>query len=293
LAHEIEIDKVAVVLRWRNVVERLTALIAANVVHGAERMIVDDFLQFVDEEFPYLNPYDTFGQCKNSASLLERRCRSILEAVAPGRVEWQPKWGTYYLLLDQPSPVKMCGLYPRVSDSDGHRIEAAIYPGDSMAQARALFTHLRRHGADRLLALEGRGWDIAPNFHFGFIRRGFGHGVRTRLSLEEYIQFWTEHPIEQVSLTERSFEAALQDFVGTGMMNHDDIGKVVNALPSTARNFNVIPGIKMLFEWPLNRAVEIDRQCRMIEEFKRTVNDALATCGCEPVGMAEAARSGH
>ncbi len=105
--HEIEIDRTAIVLRWRNVVERLTALVAANILHGAERMIVDDFLQFVDEHFSYLNPYRTFGQCKNFRPLLERRCRNVLEDVAPGRVDWQPKWGTHYILLNQPSPVKM------------------------------------------------------------------------------------------------------------------------------------------------------------------------------------------
>ena len=35
---DIEIDRVAIVLRRRNVIERLTALVAANVLHGAERM---------------------------------------------------------------------------------------------------------------------------------------------------------------------------------------------------------------------------------------------------------------
>jgi len=285
--HDIEIDPLAIVLRWRKVVERLTALVSANVLHGAERIIVDDFLQFVDEEFPYLNPYDTFGQCKTLALLLKRRCRTILESVAPGRVQWQPKWGTSYILLNQPSPVKMCGLFPEPDGDEVQKVQLAIYPGDTMAQARAFFAHFRSYGVDRLVALRNRGWRIRPNFHFGFIRRGFGHGVNTRLSLEEYIRYWTEHPIEQVSLTEGTFASVLHEFVNTGMLDESDIGKVVAGLPPTARNFNVIPGIEMLFDWSLGQAVEIDRRDGMVEEFKRTANEALAACGCELFGLSE------
>ena len=225
--HKIEVDRVAIVLQWHNVIERLTTLVAANVLHGAERMIVDDFLQFVDEHFSSLNPYDTFGKCKNSVRLMERRCRSILEAVAPGRVNWHPGSGTYWILmLNQPAPIKRCGLYP---DKDGTRIQAALYPGDTMSQARALFAYLRQHGVDGLLGLTGREWEIAPNFHFGFIQKGFGHGVKTKLSLEEYVRYWMEHSaeIEQVSLVKQTFEMALQEFVTSGMMDQGYVGKVV------------------------------------------------------------------
>ena len=289
---EIEIDKVAVVLQWRNVIERLTTLVAAKVLAGAERMIVDDFLLFLDEQFSYLNPYDTFGKCKNLVPLLERRCGSILEAVAPGRVNWHPAWGMrgmHSILLNKPAAVERCGLYP---DEDGTRIKVELCPGDTMLQGRRLFGNLRQQGVDGLIVLKERGLKIAPNFHFGFIQKGFGHGVKTRLSLEEYIRYWMEHlpEIEQVSLMEQTFVEALQEFVGSGMMDRGDVSKVVAALPAPmAPSFNVIPGIKMLFSWPLGKAVEIDRRGGMVEEFKRTVNEALVACGCEPFLLAEAA----
>jgi hypothetical protein len=286
-SHDIQIDKIAVVLRWRSIIERLSALMSANVFHGAEMMIVDDFLQFVDEEFPYLNPYNTFGQCKNLELVLQRRCRNILETVAPGRVEWQPKWGTSYILLNHPAPAKMCALYPRMAEGGGiGQIEAAIYPGDTMAQARALYAHLRGDNASRLLALRDRGWRIEPNFHFGFIRSGFGRVANAKLSLEEYIRYWTDHPIQQASLAEQTFEAVLQGLTKAGMIGESDIDKIISALPSaTARNVNIIPGIEMVFAWPLSKAVEIDKRGQMAEEFKRTMNEALVACGCEPFGL--------
>ena len=160
-----------------------------------------------------------------------------------------------------------------------------------MVQARSLYAYLGRHGADRLLALSDRGWKIKPNFHFGFIRRGFGHGVKTRLSLEDYIRYWTDHPIERVSLAAQTLEVALRDFVSVGMIGNEDFGEVVEELPVSAQNFNVIPGLEMLFDWPLSKAVEIDRRGGMVEEFTRVVNEALAVCGGEQFAVAKPAEA--
>jgi hypothetical protein len=47
----------------------------------------------------------------------------------------------------------------------------------------------------------------------------------------------------------------------------------------------------MLFDWPLSRAVEIDRRGGMGDEFRRTVNEALVACGVESFALADSARA--
>src|SRR5579864_6474418 len=127
------------------------------------------------ERLNYFSPYQSKGAWHEDQ--LTRGCRNILEAIAPRRVEWQRR-GTWQILLNAPAPAQRCGLRPRMADGAGiDRIEAAIHPGDTMTQARALYAHLRGDDASRLFGLRDRGWKIAPNFHFGFIRRGFGHGA--------------------------------------------------------------------------------------------------------------------
>jgi len=70
------------------------------------------------------------------------------------------------------------------------------------------------------------------------------------------------------------------------MIGESDIDKLISALPSaTARNVNIIPGIEMVLDWPLSKAVEIDKRGQMAEEFKRTMNEALVACGCEPFAL--------
>src|SRR4051794_13970351 len=56
--------------------------------------------------------------------------------------------------------------------SDRPEAEVAVYPADTLTQARAFY---RRHNAVAgVHALRSRpGWIIAPNFHFGSFQRGY------------------------------------------------------------------------------------------------------------------------
>ena len=51
---QIEIDPVLVNLSWRSVIEHLSSLAERNLVVGAEKLILDDFFDFVDKHFTYL-----------------------------------------------------------------------------------------------------------------------------------------------------------------------------------------------------------------------------------------------
>ena len=219
-------------------------------VGGAERHLIEDFLEFVDDHFDYLNPYDTFGHCKNSRMLMERRCKRILESIAPERVQWQREWSTWYIELTPSYPVKMCGLYPEGSADDVHSIELAMYPGDTMNQARAFCNYLALHGADQFSNLRKSNWTVEPNFHFSFIRRGLGHKVTTLLSLDDYLRYWMPpRTIEQVFPDERgSFRSVLMRFVDAGLMGANDVPEVCNQATNIGANvLNVNPGVRVVY----------------------------------------------
>ena len=44
--------------------------------------MIEDFLSFVDENFPHLNPYDNFHQCKANPELIRRRIFNLLKSIA-------------------------------------------------------------------------------------------------------------------------------------------------------------------------------------------------------------------
>src|SRR5436309_7498484 len=95
--------------------------------------------------------YDTLGRCKNSVTLLHKRCERILDMIAPGQVRWQGTWVTHYFELKsaQPKtepPAKRCALYPSQTGEQTN-IELAMYTGDTMNQARAFYRYLTEYGA--------------------------------------------------------------------------------------------------------------------------------------------------
>lgn len=285
--HEIVIDPQLVVLRWADVVNRLTALLDVNWLGSTDRQLVSDFLDFLDEEFEYLNPYDTFGRCKNSMALLHKRCQSILDAIAPGQVKWQGSWSTHYFELKSARqrvepPVKRCALCPNQKGEEVS-IELAMWPGDTMTQARSFYKYLAEHGLINFLNLENQGWTVKTNFHFGFIQKGFGHGVRTALSVKDYLKHWVSNArsIEQLLPDEHGFDSAFRRFVVDGLIAETDIAPLsAKAAALGAVNVNVIPGLEVIHRWSLAEAVAIDKSGDgMVEEVRRKTNEAIDTWG--------------
>src|SRR6266567_3481237 len=94
----------------------------------------------------------------------QKRCKAILETIAPGRVKYWPSGEDYYINLPGGGGGHGFGdggawwVYLRRCH-DG-RIAICIYPGNTTCQARAFFKRARRH---EFLALVGKGWEIQPN----------------------------------------------------------------------------------------------------------------------------------
>jgi hypothetical protein len=281
-SHDIKIDEKAIELSWREVVRNLTALLDASILSGSERRLLEDFLEFLDDQFSYLNPYDTFGLCKNSSTLVEKRCKKILESIGSGQVEWHGGWHTWYFELKD-SPAKRCALHPSPR-ANPKWIELEINPADTMVQAKAFYKYLRAHGTEAFLNLRNLGWIIEPNFHFGYFAKGFGHDVVTSLSLEAYLNYWAAplQPINQLRPDEQGFQSRLRQFVNEGLIAESDIEDVcLKATKLGAINLNVIPGVEMKYRWPLADAVAIDKSPGMVDESRNKVSEAIATWGGE------------
>lgn len=53
---------------------------------------------------------------------------------------------------------------------EGDQILLEFYPADTLEQAKIVYGEPWR--VERLLALRRNGWQMAPNFHFGYIAKG-------------------------------------------------------------------------------------------------------------------------
>jgi hypothetical protein len=271
----IEVDPVAVVLRWEDVIRRLSGLLERSVIHGAEAMIAEDFLDFVDEQFSYLKPYGSLPLCKENEYLLQKRCRGIMEDIHRERVEHHRGFKDFIRCVA--GPVRMVYLCPR-PEAGQWWINLEMYPGDTITQAVAFFRSVDRQS---FLALRDKGWKVTANMHFAFMSTNLVWAA-AELSVEEYLEYWSKHvsEIRQASRDVSDF-AELFDRLKSGrIISEADMAGLKEKFSDTKRQtINVCPGFSVTWSWSLDQAVELDRGGRLAAVVRAKIDEAMTTWG--------------
>lgn len=270
---EIRIDPKPVCLNWRKVIERFSSLIERQLVQGAEALLINDFLYFVDQKFSYLNPYTSFGICKDNRYLLERRCISVMEKIAPSKVKYHRGWTSF---IEIEGTARMIALYPEVLENGEWKVFLSMAPGDTVTQAKEFFYRLQK---EEFFALQGKGWKISPNLHFSFMATNLVWAA-TKESVEEYINYWRakKKPISQVQ--RNNFITLFQELKNECLISEEDVSKLEeNFINSKRQTLNLCPGLKLEFSWSKSKAIELDSKGHFEEEVKLRIHEAIGTWG--------------
>lgn len=273
---EILRDRMPVVLLWKTVIERLSSLIERDLLQGTEELVAGDFLEFVDENFPYLNPYTSLGICKDNEYLLQKRCREIMEQIAPGRVEHQRGYKDFIRV--SAGPAQRVFLYAKIGEHREWAIVLEIHPGDTTNQARQFFNNVNR---DEFLSLRHKGWSILPNLHFSFMATHL-HWATPELLLEEYVEFWqrNKHRIKGEQRDSTGFQVLFSKLRSDGLISKGDVIELEKLFTQTKRvTVNICPGFSVRFQWTKAQASEFDREQRFTEAVQGRITEAMTTWG--------------
>lgn len=261
-------------VRWRDVLERFTNLLAAGHIRGSEALLVEDFLGFVERHFPRLQPFTNLGVCKGDRGRLERRCRAMLEDIAPGSVYYHRGWG-WFVRLHEGQPATKAALL--VAESDGSlRIVLELDPGDTMTQARVLYDKV---DVDRIVELSKSGWTVLPNLHLSFMSSNL-IWTNVTASLADYMRWWKERPAKISQVKRPDFEGFLDELIGEGFAAETDRPPLKQHFVDTTRQvMNVCPGITMRKIWSLEEAVTLDAQGKLLGMVRQFIINATAIWG--------------
>ena len=69
LADDTVVCRHPIVLEWKEIITQLNHLLHLPTISGNEKIMIEDFLSFVDDSFPFLNPFDGLHQCKRNPEL--------------------------------------------------------------------------------------------------------------------------------------------------------------------------------------------------------------------------------
>jgi hypothetical protein len=265
--------KEAVVVLWRDLLDEFIALREKRLVGGAEDGVLDQFLTYVEDHFAELGPFRTLRLCHGNAFRQYRRLRKILGDATNSEAVATPH-GPYVATFANDSIG--ANAYLHLRNTEG--IELALYPADTLTQARAFYENAQALNGLKSL-LEQPGWHARPNFHFGHFQRGYCWTCN-RTPLERYLAIWTEQ-IDQAALIPRD------DWTGFWQWLESEQIACPEDWPEFERHFvntqrstaSPRPGIKLSHRWSIEEAEEADGRAALTTDVREALNSALTLFG--------------
>ena len=147
---------------WQSLLTAFSGILDRELVFGAERMLVSDFLEYVETHFDAIGPYRTLSSCGTSQSRMERRLVNILGEVLGTSSKSDGSWN----IIGTP---KVAQALLRLTEGATH-VDLYLWPGDTLSQASAMYSDV--DSVRDLITLERDGWTLEPNYHWGFMASG-------------------------------------------------------------------------------------------------------------------------
>lgn len=270
-----QVDPKRARLHWRDIIDAWRELIARELVSGAERKVLEDFMWLIHNHFPRLQPFSNIESCHGDSYLLRLRLKALLEEIGDLSSEIRPTGAI--TLLDKATAVKLAALEP---DSDAGEIRLRLWPGDTLEQAKALYSSTKR--VSGLLRLQDRGWKVAPNFHFGHMAKGF---VWTNgdIDVDAYVQYWMKNVHSAKQIPRAEWSAYLDELISRGIASDTDRQAFKRDFTDTKRSSATPrPGLRVERSWRLESAAQLDSHKRFGSAVRNEINTVLKILG-EPL----------
>jgi hypothetical protein len=262
-----------VIVVWRDLLEAFTGLRERALVAGAEAVLLDDFLTYVEDHFPDLGPFRTLSLCGGIPSRIERRLRQVLGEAAHAEAEGSP---TGPRVVTPAETVAGRDAYLTAIEGDG--IQLALYPADTLGQAWEFFKRPATVDGVRALAT-AEGWSVKPNFHFGHMQRGFCW-TTSDIGLEDYLQLWQERIATEGSVARDDWDAFWAWLIGEKIARQEDRPEFDRHFTDTARRTATPrPGLMLARLWPLTDAERLDSRGAFTSAVHDALQEALRTVG--------------
>jgi len=263
----VKFDNAISSVKWQRLLERFFDLIERDLVSGAERLLITDFFDFVEQHFPLIGPYSTLGRCGNNEFRVERRLDFII-GHAMGTDAGKTRTERHVS-----GTTKLAEAWLEFS-SDHSAICLKMYPGDTLAQARALYSE--QHAVDALLELRTVGWRVEPNFHWGFMTTGYAW-TKTPLQTQDYCIYWVNEIRATRELSRAEWDSYWTKLESAGIV--ETAGRELFDEHFTASNrmkAHPRPGLFCQYAWNLADARISDESGKFVDEVRTRINQMLA-----------------
>ncbi|MBK9524271.1 MAG: hypothetical protein IPO39_05850 [Bacteroidetes bacterium] len=265
------------ILEWKEIVKQLSHLISIPIISGYEKLMIDDFLNYVDEYFPFLNPYDKFHECKGNMELLYRRIHNLLKSIAfdESKVSYQKGWGYN---IDLPyKQIRKVGLILE-KDDKGWWLNLSLFFGNTQSQAISFY-----NSRPDISTLNKDEWDLYPDFHLSFKNSNL-LWLKSKEDPNHYIEFWKNN-INEIYQQQRNDIEGYIDWLS----NENIIDKSrefeenlkTKFYNSKMQTLNVCPGFGIICTITSAKAETLDKTGELEIYLKKKIFEGLSIIGIE------------
>lgn len=278
LEDKVELIPVPAIIPWSEIIKNLNSLTASDQVSSSEKTIITDFLDFVDNHFPFLNPYDNLEQCKKDRHLIYRRIKNLVAemAVSEDSYAYQSKWKSYYLETGL-KEIRMVIIEILFNDENDYSLRTALYYGDTMNQARSYFD--KKIPYSKASSLKKKGWNYKSNFHISSIN-SIILMLETKPKYDrEYYNYWLKNRnmINQVSKEEVIRYLKYLKSENIISIDKEKNQEIDNVIINTNRStFNICPGFGLSFSIDSTTAEKLDSKNELAEFMKTKFKEGLS-----------------
>ncbi len=242
-------------LEWKEIIKQLNLLLTVQTISGYEKIMIEDFLSYIDENFPFLNPYDSFHQCKGNTELLNRRISNLLKSISldESKVKYHRSWGYYIQTPYQ--QIQQIGLILNHKEKEWW-LELSLYFGASQRQAISFYS-----SNPNISHLDKTKWDFFPNFHVSFMTSNLVWFQSE--DIEHYLQFWKNNIVKIAQQKRENVPNYLQWLVNERVIK---ITKGVEErlqekfYKTEMQTLNMCPEFGFIYTFTSSDAEELDRK---------------------------------
>jgi hypothetical protein len=270
----IDFDQEVRKIEWQQLLEMLADISARTLVAGAERRILDDFLDFVEHHFSHVGPFSTLRRAEKSFERINKRLENVLaEAVDVPERSGIHEGRTLLPLPDgKQRSVEMAFL--RMPPTSRH-VVLQMYPGDTLFQSRMLYS--RPHAVRNLLTTPG--WTVRPNYHWGFMHKGECWATGS-IDTAAYIEHWIKAIPKTGAVDRKHWDQVWAELEQLCIVSQADRIEFDASFTNTAKNSATPrPGLVCECQWTLEDAMRLDDTGKFVIAVRSQIEMLLDKLG--------------
>lgn len=270
-----------VVLEWKEILKRLNRMAQNNSLPDFETMMINDFIDFIDEHFGILNPYDKYDLCRNNEMLLRKRSQNILASIVKDDkkelVSEHKGWGASIDISCEFNEIREIGLiaHPKPNDRSWE-LELAVLFGQTGGQAKNLYLN-----KINLNYFDKTNWLIEAGFFISSVNSVFKVFYKSA-NLNNYVDYWYKNLNKIKSVPKDSVKSLIMELEQKGIIINGKDEQETMENKFFAKDYKlayISPGINLKYIISDKDAIDMDSKNEIQGFLKKKIYEAFNLIG--------------